>query len=236
MAVKSESPEGTEALSVRGWRKSITLPKIKSATTADEEAVIAVITLAFSTDPVARWLYPDPHLYLTYMPPFVRAFGGKAFAHGSAYYVDGYAGAALWLPPEVHPDEDELSAILVRTVTEWERRDVLAIFEQMGSYHPKEPHWYLPLIGVEAIHQGHGYGSVLMEHALFPCDRDQTLAYLESSNPRNISLYQRHGFEILGTIQVGTSPPLFPMVRKPRRGKGSDEAKPLDNARPTEKA
>ena len=83
------------------------------------------------------------------------------------------------------------------------------------SYHPKEPHWYLPLIGVEAIHQGHGYGSALMEHALVPCDQDQTLAYLESSNPRNISLYQRHGFEILGTIQVGTSPPLFPMVRKP---------------------
>ena len=216
MAVKIESPEGTEALTVSEGRETRTLPKIKSATTADEEAVIAVITLAFSTDPAARWLYPDPHQYLTHMPPFVRAFGGKAFAHGSAYYVDGYAGAALWLPPEVHPDDHELSAMLVRTVTEWERRDVLAVFEQMGSYHPKEPHWYLPLIGVEAIHQGHGYGSVLMEHALKPCDRGQTLAYLESSNPRNISLYHRHGFEILGTIQVGTSPPLFPMVRKPR--------------------
>src|SRR5262249_52852145 len=85
MAVKIESPEGTEALPVRGWRKPITPPKIKSPTTADEAAVIAVITLAFSTDPVARWFYPDPHQYFTHFPPFVRAFGGKAFAHGSTY-------------------------------------------------------------------------------------------------------------------------------------------------------
>jgi ribosomal protein S18 acetylase RimI-like enzyme len=192
------------------------IPSIKSAMTTDEAAVIAVITLAFSTDPVARWAYPNPHQYLTHMPPMVKAFGGKAVAHGSAYFVDGYAGAALWLPPEVHPDEDELVGVIQRTVAEREKGDLLAVFEQMGSYHPHEPHWYVPLIGVEPTHQNHGYGSALMQHALLPCDRDQTLAYLESSNPRNIPLYQRHGFEVLGTIQVGTSPPLFPMLRKPR--------------------
>ena len=46
-------------------------------------------------------------------------------------------------------------------------------------------------------------------------DEDGTPAYLESSNPVNISLYQRHGFEVLGTIQVGTSPPITPMLRQP---------------------
>lgn len=197
-------------------RKVMITPTIKSALTADEAAVIDVVTLAFSTDPVARWIYPNPYQYLTHMPPFVKAFAGKAFAHGSAYYVDGYAGAALWLPPNVHPDGEEVVSWIQRTVSVWVQDELLAVFEQMGNSHPKEPHWYLPLIGVEAIHQGYGYGSALMEHALVPCDRDQTLAYLESSNPRNISLYQRHGFEILGAIQVGTSPPLFPMVRKPQ--------------------
>jgi hypothetical protein len=42
------------------------------------------------------------------------------------------------------------------------------------------------------------------------------LAYLESSNPRNITLYKRHGFELLGTIQIGTSPSIAPMLRRPR--------------------
>ena len=189
---------------------------IKTAVAADEAPVIDVVVLAFGADPTARWLYPDPYQYLTHFPPFVRAFGGGAFAQGSAYYVDGYAGAALWLPPGVHVDEDVLIPLLKRTVAERELADAFAVFEQMGRYHPSEPHWYLPLIGVDPTQQGKGYGSALMQHALLPCDRDHTLAYLESSNPANIPLYQRHGFTLLGTIQVGASPPLFPMLRQPR--------------------
>jgi ribosomal protein S18 acetylase RimI-like enzyme len=87
----------------------------------------------------------------------------------------------------------------------------------MAAYHPDEPHWYLPVIGVDPAHQGRGYGAALMRHATERCDRDVVPAYLESSNPRNISLYLRHGFEILGTIQVGSSPQMVPMLRTPRQ-------------------
>ena len=191
-------------------------PIIRTATASDEAAVIGVVTLAISADPAARWTYPDPQQYLRHFPSFVRAFGGKALAHRSAYYVDGYAGAALWLPPDVHPDEDALITLLQRTGSEPMQQDGFAVFEQMGRYHPREPHWYLPLIGVDPPHQGKGYGAALMQHALLPCDRDNMYAYLESTNPKNIPLYERHGFALLGTIQVGTSPPLFPMLRKPR--------------------
>jgi ribosomal protein S18 acetylase RimI-like enzyme len=90
------------------------------------------------------------------------------------------------------------------------------IMQQMASYHPKEPHWYLPLIGIDPAHQGKGLGGTLMRHATDICDRDGVLAYLESSNLRNVPLYQRHGFEILGTIQAGQSPTITPMLRKPR--------------------
>jgi hypothetical protein len=41
-------------------------------------------------------------------------------------------------------------------------------------------------------------------------------AYLESSNPAKVPLYERHGSVILGTIQVGSSPPIFPMLRAAR--------------------
>jgi ribosomal protein S18 acetylase RimI-like enzyme len=172
--------------------------------------------LAFSADPAARWTWPDPQQYLTHFPAFVKAFGGKAFTHGSAHYADGYAGAALWLPPDVHPDEETLVALLQSTVPGHIRNDFFAVFEQMGNYHPSEPHWYLPLIGVDPAQQNKGYGGALLRHALIECDRDKKLAYLESTNPKNISLYERHGFEALGTIQVGTSPPIIPMLRKPR--------------------
>ena len=38
--------------------------------------------------------------------------------------------------------------------------------EQMANYHPREPHWYLPLMGVDPTCQGKGLGSALMRHAL----------------------------------------------------------------------
>jgi ribosomal protein S18 acetylase RimI-like enzyme len=194
----------------------MTAPTIKSAKTSDEARTIAVMVLAFSADPAARWTWPDPQQYLAEFPNFVKALGGNAFVHESAHFIDGYAGAALWLPPGVDPDEDALNALIQRTGSASVQKDLFAIFEQMGRYHPREPHWFLPFIGVDPLQQGKGCGGALMKHGLIPCDRDHTLAYLESSNPKNIPLYERHGFELLGTIQAGTSPTIFPMLRKPR--------------------
>ena len=190
---------------------------IRTATPADEAAAIGTIVLAFGADPVARWTWPDPAQYLAHFPTFVKAFGGKAFAHGSAYLAGGHDGAALWLPPGIGPDEDAMTAILQRTASSALQDDIFALLEQMGRYHPSEPHWYLPLIGVDPAYQGRGCGSALMREALAEFERDGRPAYLESTNPKNIALYERHGFELLGTIQAGTSPPLFPMLRKALR-------------------
>ena len=191
-------------------------PTIMTATPSEESAVVDVVVLAFSGDPAARWSYPNPNQYLRHFPSFVRAMAGKAFEHGSADYAEGFSGAALWLPPDVHPEEDALTSLVQRTVPESVLEDVVRVMEQMGRYHLEEAHWYLPLIGVDPSRQGQGHGSALLRHALARCDRDHLPAYLESSNPRNISLYERHGFERLGTIQAGTSPPIVPMRRKAR--------------------
>jgi len=195
----------------------MTIPIVKTAVVADEPRVIDALKLAFVADPATRWVWPDPQQYLTHFSNFVKAFGGRAFANQSAYYVGDYVGAALWLPPNVHPDVDALMALLQSTASGEAQKDGPAVFEKMGSYHPSEPHWYLPLLGVDPLRHGKQLGSALMQHALSRCDRENRAAYLESSNPKNIPFYERHGFELLGTIQIGTSPPIFPMLRKPRK-------------------
>ena len=189
---------------------------VRIMTADDEVPAIETVLLAFAADPVTRWTWPHSHQYLAAMPRFVRAFGGGAFTHGGAYCTKEYTGAALWLPPGVRPDEDRLGELLKSTASPSARDAGSTIFAQMAKYHPSEPHWYLPLIGVDPAYQGKGHGDALMSYALERCDRDKLPAYLESTNPRNISLYRRHGFEALGKIQVGSSPTLVPMLRRSR--------------------
>lgn len=150
------------------------------------------------------------------MPLAARAFGGKSFALGTAFGIDHFAGAALWLPPGASADEEALARLFERTAPASIQTDLAQVFEQMGSFHPEDPHWYLPLIGVDPARQGQRLGEKLMAHALARCDADRSPAYLESSNPRNVSFYERHGFQALGKIQVGSSPAIVPMLRRPR--------------------
>jgi hypothetical protein len=124
-------------------------PPVRSATHADTEQVVATILLAFSGDPFVRHWFSDPLQYLMHFPKGILAFGGSAIHHGTAHYAGGFSGAALWLPPGVGPDEEALGAHLQQTVAVEKQADLFAVLEQMGAGHPAEPHWYLPLIGVD---------------------------------------------------------------------------------------
>jgi ribosomal protein S18 acetylase RimI-like enzyme len=113
----------------------------------------------------------------------------------------------------VQPDEAAVATVLQRSVSEQRLPEIFEMFEQMGTCHPHEPHWYLPMIGVHPREQGRGCGSALLRRALARCDRDGLPAYLESTNPRNVSLYKRFGFKPVGWIQTASSPPIIPMLR-----------------------
>ena len=182
----------------------------------DVDRAIATLVLAFAADPVARWMYDDPHQYLLHIPRLFRALGEPSFEGGATQRTNDGLGVALWLPPGVHGDDAPLEAMIAESITAEKQTEVAAVFERTEHYRPAEPHWYLSLIGVEALHRNKGRGAALLEHRLRQCDREHLPAYLWSSNPLNTSLYQRHGFEIAGTIRVGSSPSIYPMLRSAR--------------------
>lgn len=132
---------------------------------------------------MARWSLPDPAKYLEVFLSIAKAFGGRAFAEGAAYIDNGATGTALWLPPGTKSDEETLKKLFDENTDDDIKKDMKGIFEQMEKFHPTEPHWYLPMIGVDPAHQGEGVGSALMTEALKAVDRDGVIAYLESSNP-----------------------------------------------------
>lgn len=181
----------------------------------DSASVLDTITVAFAADPPSRWLYPDDGGYLRHFPTFIRALGGAALKEGTAFAAEDCSGTALWLAPDVSPDEEGLMR-LVETVAPSKRAEMGGVIEEMGRYHPSEPHWYLPFIAVVPSQQGRGLGAALLRRGLAESDATQLPAYLESTNPRNRPLYERHGFEAIGEIRVGSCPPIVPMLRKAR--------------------
>lgn len=191
--------------------------QIRSVSRSEQARFAAAMTMAFSADPAARWAWPDPHQFLAIFQPLVTLFGGKSFDHGSAYVAGDYFGVAQWLPPGILPDDEPIAELFERNMSGKKLDEVLFLFEQMSGFHPNEPHWYIPLFGVDPILHGRGLGSNLMQHGLAACDRDQNLVYLEATSTRNRIFYEHHGFRVLGEIRSADSPPMFPMLREPQQ-------------------
>ena len=189
---------------------------IRAALEAERSQVVSTIVAGFITDPVARWCFPGCDSYLAHMPEFVNAYGGKAFENGTAWVEEHLSGAALWLPPGEGPDEEALGAFVSSAIAPEKQGPLLAALEELGGYHPHEPHWFLPLIAVDPHCHGHGLGTQLMSHAIAKCDETGSRAYLESSNPRNITLYERHGFRVAGEVRSGGCPVFTAMLRAPQ--------------------
>jgi ribosomal protein S18 acetylase RimI-like enzyme len=186
------------------------------ADVSDRPRCMAVLLTAFAADPLMRWMFPEPSAYLTYFPRVLDHYAGRAFEHGSAFRTDDFTGSAMWLPRGIGPDEEALEEALGEGVAKGRQDEVFALMEEVGAAHPEEPHWFLPAIGVDPAHQGRGVGAALMASSLERCDADHAVAYLESSNPRNVPFYERLGFETTARMRVADSPVLTAM-RRPAR-------------------
>jgi GNAT superfamily N-acetyltransferase len=182
----------------------------------DRAGVVSTLVLSFCTDPLVRWLLPATDRYLRTFPALLELGGAPGFAAGTADLADCGVGAALWLPPDPEVDDAAVLALLERRVDPPRHADVLAFVAEVEAHRPPAPHWYLLALGTDPHWQGRGYGSALLRRGLSRCDADGLPAYLEASAPGNRALYTRHGFTVVAEVQVGDSPPVWPMVRPAR--------------------
>ena len=172
---------------------------------------------AFHDDPVAAHLFPNPR---TRARKWARFSGLAVDSMGDTAHVlttESVEGAAIWqLPSEHQPWLAEKARIAFRflAIAGLGYRRAAHLGDFTGEHRLREPHYYLAALGTDPPHQGKGVGSALIEPVLAQADREGLPAYLESSNPANITLYQRHGFEIVDEIRVGDAPVVTPMIRR----------------------
>jgi GNAT superfamily N-acetyltransferase len=75
----------------------------------------------------------------------------------------------------------------------------LHIATTVGRFHKLSApgkHLYLSILGVEPSRQGQGLGSALIRPMLERADAAGLPCYLDTFQPRNVPLYQKHGFRI----------------------------------------
>ena len=190
-------------------------PTFAKVRPAERQQAIDVIVSAFAGDPFVRNLYPDDDSYMLHFPGAVVAFGGLALDAGTVWRIGEFDGVAFWYPPDLSPDDAIIEHFRL-TVSAERLDDIFSTFDQMDHAHPTYRHWYLPWFGVHVSKQGRGIGGDLLRRCLEVVDADHLPAYLENTNPRNRSFYERGGFEVTGESQAGVAPPIFSMVREAR--------------------
>ncbi len=192
----------------------------RSIEQADVAPLAGALARAFHTDPVGQWLEPDQNVrFETLLRLFQSEIEYVTLPHGASLTDPSGVGAALWLPPghwKVPPLT--LARLLPRFMSIFGRRLSLVLrgLFEVEKHHPSaEPHYYLPFIGVDPEHQGRGIGSALLIPVLDRCDRDGVGAYLEATCADNRRLYERHGFAVVGEIELPQGPTVWPMWRAP---------------------
>lgn len=165
--------------------------------------------MAFRDDPVWTWLVPSHAGKRRVFAAILR----HALRRGHVYCAGDGRAVAMWAPPggwKLPALAVVRAAPSMVLATGWRLGRLLGRNTDIERLHDKVPsrHWYLEFIASTE----RGLGSELMEHGLREVVSGLPV-YLESSNPRNLSFYKRHGFEVTGEPPMRSGPPQWTLWR-----------------------
>ncbi|MGC4874992.1 GNAT family N-acetyltransferase [Micromonospora sp. DT43] len=174
----------------------MTTPEITLATPTDRDAVVGTLVAAFVKDPILRHLFPDDATYPRYAATFFGNLFDKRVHRSSIWMIGGGASVAVWEPPDAghastDADPDYPADVLAR---------VRGYDEVVHAALPTYPFWYLGVLGTHPDSAGRGWGRVVMRAGLAQAAAEGLPAILETSNPGNVELYRRAGWEEMGYL------------------------------------
>lgn len=186
---------------------------------AGVDRAAGVLARALADDPGWIHLFPDPGPRVARMTAMLRPMLGSAYVGlGASLAIPGEA-AAIWTPPGAR-DVPLATTLRLAPRLAWivGRRTPRAIrlYRALEAKAPREPHYYLAILGVDPAHQGKGRGVAVCAPILARCDETRTLAWLETTNPKNHSFYRRLGFELAGETPIPGGPTISFFGRQPR--------------------
>lgn len=209
------------AAEIEALRRGAEAPSRAGA--GDREAVARDLAAAFAGDPVFQWFLRDDSRRDEGRLKLFQLLTGAGLADGEILRPASGGAASIWMPSTAlgpSPFWEELRLLpTILAATGFARFGRMsAMRAAMDKNHPMDrEHAYLWFIGVAPEAQGMGVGSRLLAAGLERVDAQRLPAYLESSNPANVPLYRRFGFEVVGQIRPSPdAPALDAMWREAR--------------------
>ena len=200
-------------------------PGVRAARRGEASLLGDVLADAFAEDPVFAWLIPPhPRGRDQRMRTFFTSISRTYLRQGKPCYLTGDgSAAALWARPgrwAFPVGQMALETVPAALAFRSRLFRALRVQMQIEHLHAREtstPHWYLGYLGARSARQGQGLGTELLREVLAGADTNGVPAYLESSNERNLSVYERNGFRVVGQLQaLGRGPTIWRMWRDPR--------------------
>lgn len=188
--------------------------RIARAGNADLDAAAHILAAAFESYEWTRWSIPADD-YAVRLERLQRLYLGHALEHGIVLVgglgADDVNGVIAVLSPSAPAPSDEIQAQLAEL--HGARLAVIASAETPPF--PDEV-WNLATLGVHPEAQGHGLGAALIGAALAEVDASRIVAdtALETSDDRNVRLYERAGFTLTATTRIQDGPTVYSMLRQ----------------------
>ncbi|MFF5288985.1 GNAT family N-acetyltransferase [Paractinoplanes globisporus] len=198
----------------------MTTGSARAAGPADIDRIVEILTVAFFDDPLWGPAFPDAERRAEQAAGLWRFYVTCVQRYPWTFLTAGGEATSVWIPPGgvelTGAEEHELERLLLATTGRETTDGILGIMAQFDAARPREPHFYLGLIGTHDAHRGQGHGMRLLAENLAAVDTRGAAAYLESSNPVNDIRYERLGFTPYGKITTATGHVMTTMWRPPR--------------------
>ena len=180
---------------------------IRRALPADLAGAAHTLALAFDRYPWTRWAIPADG-YSTRLEQLQGIYLEHALAHGLVLVDDNVQGVGAFLP-DTAPEPNEATQHRIAEL-HGDRFGLL-----MDAELPPQPvnAWSLATLGVRPSAAGQGLGSAIIKQGLSQLGGNAALVGLETSDERNVRLYQRHGFETTSKTRIPDGPLVYSMIR-----------------------
>jgi len=190
------------------------------ATYGDKPLIIQILSRAFAANGSVNYVVGQGDGQLKRTRALMEYSVEVCFRFGNIYLDEDRAACALVLYP--HSKRTTLRSVALnvqlafRVIGLRRIRRVLHREAQIKKVRPEEDMAYLWFIGVDPARQHAGIGSALLNRVIDVASRDGLPVYLETSVTENLPWYQRFGFTIYGSLDMGRHT-LYFMRRMPAK-------------------